>query len=195
MYCRPLMVLKWKDKNNEHMISTYHDASTKEVGRQDARKIKSVVCCDYSDTMGGIDLRDCFSSSYPSVRKRLKKYYQKQFAHILDMAVLNTHILYKKCGGRQSRQKFILNRVVEKYNYEKAQIRKGRRSRTDTPLRLAARHFHRTFHLHQKENTLRNDAEFVLQRVPKKSIYFCWECDMSLCVVSCFEIYHAVSKY
>ena len=94
--------------------------------------------------MGGVDLSDCFLSSYPSARNRLKKYYQKQFRHILDMAVLNAHILYEKSGGRQSRLNFILNfvyNVVEKYNHEKTQIRKGQRSHANTPLRLTARHF------------------------------------------------------
>ena len=143
MYCQRLMVLKWKDKKDMHMISTYHNDHTKEVGCHNTHKIKPVVCCD-NDTMGGIDLSDCFLSTYLSARKQLKKFYQKQFRHILDMAVLNAHILYKKRGGRQSRLNFILNPVncvVEKYNHEKVQLRKGRRSHTDTPLHLTACHF------------------------------------------------------
>ena len=67
-----LMLLKWKDKKGVHIMSTFHDTSVKEVGRQDARKIKPIVCCDYNDTMCGVDLSDCFLSSYPSARKRLK---------------------------------------------------------------------------------------------------------------------------
>ena len=69
--------------------------------------------------MGGVDLSDCFLSSYPSARKCLKKYYQKQFRHILDMVILNAHILFKKSGGKDSRLAFILNlvdRLVETYN-------------------------------------------------------------------------------
>ena len=199
MYCRRLMVLKWKDKKDVHMISTYHDDSTKEVGRHNARKIKPVVCCDYNDTMGGVDLSDCFLSSYPSARKRLKKYYQKQFRHILDMAVLNAYILYKKSGGRQSRLNFILNlvdRVVEKYNHEKARIRKGRRSHTDTPLRLTARHFPSYLpSTPKRKHPGRRCQVCAAKGMRKESIYFCRECDMPLCVVPCFEIYHTVSKY
>ena len=73
MYCRCLMVLKWKDKKNVHMISTYHDTSTKEVGHHNGCKIKPVVCCDYNDMMSGADLSNCFLSSYPSTKKILSK--------------------------------------------------------------------------------------------------------------------------
>ena len=144
LYNGKLMLLKWKDKKDVHIMSTFHDASVKEVGRQDARKIKPIVCCDYNDTMGGVDLSDCFLSSYPSARKRLKKYYQKQFRYILDMAVLNAHILFKKSEEKDSRLAFILNlidRLVETYNRKKQKSFRGRRSLTDTPLRLTARHF------------------------------------------------------
>ena len=73
--------------------------------------------------MGGVDLFNGSKSSYPNTKKRLKKYYQKQLRHILDMAVLKAHILCKKSGGRQSRLNFTLSLVdcvVEKYNHGKA---------------------------------------------------------------------------
>ena len=182
-----------------HIISTYHNDSTKEVGRHNARKIKPVVCCDYNDTMGGVDLSDCFLSSYPSTRKRLKKYYQKQFRHILDMAVLNAHILYKKRSRRQSRLNFILSLldcVVEKYNHEKAQIRKGRRSHTDTPLCLTACHFLSYIPSTPKRKYPGRRCQVCAAKgMRKESIYFCRECDMPLCVVPCFKIYHSISKY
>ena len=36
LYSGRLMVLKWKDKKDVHMLSTIHDASTKEVGSTNA---------------------------------------------------------------------------------------------------------------------------------------------------------------
>ncbi|KAK6166969.1 hypothetical protein SNE40_022156 [Patella caerulea] len=98
VYSEKLMLLKWRDKKDVHMLSTIHDARTKQVARADPDKppvVKPQVCCDYNDTMGGVDLSDAFLSAYPSSRKRLKKYYMKQFRHIMDMAVLNAHI-YKQ---------------------------------------------------------------------------------------------------
>ena len=119
MFTRCLMVLKWKDKKDVLMLRTFQNNNTKEIEDQNTRKIKPIVCCDYNNTMGGVDLSDCFLSSYPSAQKRLKKYYQKQFRHILDLAVLNAHILYKKIGGIISRLNFILtlvDRVIETYS-------------------------------------------------------------------------------
>ncbi|XP_064641303.1 piggyBac transposable element-derived protein 4-like [Lineus longissimus] len=91
LYCGKLMALKWKDKKDVHMLSTYHDARTVEIPARRAQeaKVKPKVCCDYNNTMGGVDLIDAYLHAYPSARKRLKKYYKKQFRHLLDMAALN----------------------------------------------------------------------------------------------------------
>ena len=60
--------MKWKDKKDVHMIglSTFYDASTKEAGCQHVRKVKAVFCCNYNNTMGGVNLSDCFLLLYPS---------------------------------------------------------------------------------------------------------------------------------
>ena len=50
MYTRSLMVLKWKDKKDVLMLSTFHDDNTKEIEDQNNRKIKPIVCCDYNKT-------------------------------------------------------------------------------------------------------------------------------------------------
>ena len=154
------------------MLRTFQNDNTKEIEDQNTRKIKPVVCCDYNNTMGCVDLSDCFLSSYPSARKRLKKYYQKQFRHILDLAVLNTHILYKKSGGIIPRLNFILklvDRVIETYSQEKIQIRNGRRSFSDTLLRLTARHFPENIPSKPSKKRPRGDATFWwLKNLEKK---------------------------
>ena len=198
LYSGRLMVLKWKDKKDVHMLSTIHDASTKEVGSTNAPKVKPKVCCDYNDTMGGVDLSDAFLSVYPSSRKRLKKYYQKQFRHILDMVVLNAHILYQKSGGVNARLPFILNlveKLIEKYK-EKVQKRKGRPSLGDTTLRLTARHFMtRIPPTPKKEYPKRKCHVCTARGVRKETSHHCVECDKALCIVPCFQIYHTVLNY
>ena len=56
-------------KKDVYMISTFHDTSMKKADRQDACKMKPIVCCNYNDTMGGVDLSNCFFSLYPSAQK------------------------------------------------------------------------------------------------------------------------------
>ena len=52
MYIRRLMVLKWKDKKDVLMLSTFHNDNTKEIEDQNTKKIKPIVCCDYNTQWG-----------------------------------------------------------------------------------------------------------------------------------------------
>jgi len=58
--------------------------------------------------MLGVDKNDGQLQSYNLAQERLKKSYQKMFCHLLDVACLNTFVLYKKKGGRISRLDFLL---------------------------------------------------------------------------------------
>ena len=100
MYKGKLMALRWRDKKYVQMLSATHDSTVTEIISQEKTKEKPNVCIDYNDEMGGVDLSDAYLASYPSARKRLKKYYKKQFRHVLYMATFNSFILYKKCGGK-----------------------------------------------------------------------------------------------
>ena len=51
MYTQRLMVLKWKDKKDVLMLSTFHNDNTNKIEDQNTRKIKSIICCDYYNTM------------------------------------------------------------------------------------------------------------------------------------------------
>ena len=116
MYRNKLMALRWKDKKYVSMLSSfYDDVVTKVIVRRNVKQ-RPKVCHDYNDKMGGVDRSDAYLASYPSARKRLKKYYIKQFRHHMDMASLNAFILYKKNGGEKSRLWFMLrliDRIIE----------------------------------------------------------------------------------
>ncbi|XP_064621353.1 piggyBac transposable element-derived protein 4-like [Lineus longissimus] len=109
-YRGKLMALKWRDKKDVHMLSTYHNGTKVDV-RQRGDKVvsKPQVCLDYYDTMGGVDLSDAYISK--RTRKRLKKYYQKQFRHLVDMSALYAYLLYKKQGGKMDRLTFQLDLI------------------------------------------------------------------------------------
>ena len=115
------------------------------------------------------------------------------------MVVLNAHILYQKSGGVNARLSFILNlveKLIEKYNKEKVQKRKGRPSLGDTPLRLTARHFMtRIPPTPKKEYPKRKCHVCTARGVRKETSHHCVECDKALCIVPCFQIYHTVLNY
>ena len=150
-------------------------------------------------TQWGCRLSDCFLSSYPSARKRLKKYCQKQFRYILDLAVQNVHMLYKKSGGIISRLNFILklvDRVIETYSQEKIQFQKGRRSFPDTLLRLTARYIpENILSKPSKKRPARRCHVCAAKGIRKETIYYCCKCNTSLCIVPCLKIYHTILKF
>lgn len=71
------MALAWRDKRQVTMLSSAHNASTKEVTRKIAggktlTLKKPVVICDYTENMGAVDRADHYCASYAFSRKSMK---------------------------------------------------------------------------------------------------------------------------
>jgi len=92
------MIMKWKDKRDVTLISTFHDDSMENVTRQGVIQKPSVIL-DYNKNTGGVDRNDGQLQSYKLAQERLKKYYQKMFRYLLDVVRLNAFIIYKKGGS------------------------------------------------------------------------------------------------
>ena len=148
--------------------------------------------------MGGVDLSDAYLASYPSARKRLKKYYKKQFRHIMDMATFNAYLLYKKCGGEWTRLKFILILVDRLIETCKGGIQREshRPSLEQSPLRLTARHFPEEIPPTSCNSKPQRRCHVCYTNKQRKQTHFmCKECDKALCVSPCFKIYHTKKNY
>jgi len=102
------MIMKWKDKRDVVLVSTFHDDSMENVTIRQGVIQKPSVVFDYNKNMGGVDRNDGQLQSYKLARERLKKYYQKMFRYLLDVVCLNAFIIYKKKGGSMSRLDFLL---------------------------------------------------------------------------------------
>ena len=198
MYRGKVMALRWRDKKYVNMLSTIHDDSTVEIVVRGKKAVKPQVCLDYNDKMGGVDLSDAYLASYPSARKRLKKYYKKQFRHIMDMATFNAYLLYKKCSGEWSRLKFVLilvDRLIETYKGG-AQRESHRPSLEQSPLRLTARHFPEEIPPISCNSKPQRRCHVCYTNKQRKQTHFmCKECDKALCVSPCFKIYHTKKNY
>ena len=108
-----LLALKWKDKKDVSLLSSIHNAEMVDVATRTGNIKKPKVVMDYNNTMGGVDRVDQHLATYPTTRKRGKKYYKKIFLHILDLAMWNAFILYTKLGGTQSSLSFRMNMIRE----------------------------------------------------------------------------------
>jgi len=71
----PVSVLKWKDKKDVTIISTYHGEETR-VKRAKCRQEnrKPVTVLDYNENMGGVDLKVQLLQPYLLERKKMTKW-------------------------------------------------------------------------------------------------------------------------
>jgi len=164
-YSNELMSLKWHDKKEVTMLSTFHDNSTAEIEKRGVKKNKPLVIVDYNNNMGAVDSADQMVTMYPAERKRHKVWYKKFFRHLLNLSVLNAFILYKKDNDRSSVSHvefrlLLIERLIAEYHKPEQHQRQGCPSLNDVnPLRLTARHFPKSSH-----PQLENNSQLVVAR-------------------------------
>ncbi|KAK9680994.1 DDE Tnp 1-like zinc-ribbon [Popillia japonica] len=196
-----VMVLKWHDKKYVHLLSTVHNpeqvVTTKKNKEGNSIK-KPKVVVDYNYTMGGVDRLDQHLRNYQIAKTRGKKYYKKIFFHLLDLAVFNSFVLYQKNGGRMSNLDYrteLVEQMIRKYHSSTIPKKRGRPNQIGA-LRLTERHFPDFVPSTEKKSVrYRRCAVCSQKRVRGKKIrketrYWCSECKVALCVVSCFKRYH-----
>jgi len=66
----PVTVLKWRDKRNVTMVSTYHSADTQRVSNKGKETERPLCVIDYNHNMGGVDLKDQLLHMYIVERKK-----------------------------------------------------------------------------------------------------------------------------
>jgi len=96
----PFTVLKWRDKRNVTMVSTYHNADTQRISNKDKETEKPLCVIDYNHNMGGVDLKDQLLHMYMVERKKMTKWYLKLFKRLLNSTVLNSFVVYRQVTGR-----------------------------------------------------------------------------------------------
>lgn len=97
-----ITVLRWIDKREVHMISSYAGAEPfDEILRYD-KKEKTMIpitrpfCIqEYNKCMGGVDFMDRLISHYPHGFKK-KKWYLRIFFQFLNTSIVNSWILYRQ---------------------------------------------------------------------------------------------------
>ncbi|XP_068985425.1 piggyBac transposable element-derived protein 4-like isoform X2 [Bombus flavifrons] len=196
-----MLALKWQDKREVYMLSTSHSAdyiNTKKINYQTGEIIQKPSCIvDYIANMGVVNNRDKVISSVQSVRKGVK-WYKIYFFHLLDVAIWNAYCLYKL----QEKEKVtmrafhlrLLKEIFEKFGYTNNNI-SSNKSIADHPFRLSGKHFPSYCRSTKSKKALRNCIICSKNDVRRRSRYECEDCDVGLCVIPCFKIYHTQLYY
>ena len=101
----PQLAIKWCDKRAVTVLTTIPAAVHMETNKTDAqgnRILKPLAIVDYIKKMGGCDTSDQLISYYNFLQKSIK-WWKKLFIHLLNMLLLNAHILNSKYGCKKVR--------------------------------------------------------------------------------------------
>ena len=133
----------WHDTKTVVLASTAYPGHSKETVQRRMKDpatnqstVMSVPCPDmlikYNKSMEGVDKSDQFIS-YHKVTRKTAKYWKTCFYHLIDVAIVNSHILYNwiqsENDGRvltenEFHDQFILE-IISKYGIERRPIEKS----------------------------------------------------------------------
>lgn len=145
------VVVSWKDKRPVHMLSTKHKGSSSHMSYVNSRwpnrppVLKPDIVIDYIKHMGGVDRSDHFVSSYQFMR-RTKKWYRKMFFWFLEVAIINSYLLYKDvqsaAGNRKAMNHFSFRKsLVRSLVQERSQTRPKASRKRGRPVQVS-KHFY-----------------------------------------------------
>ena len=204
-----MIAIKWSDKRVVTALTTIHDASDVEVERRNrnaagGREVvhKPLAIAEYNKYMGGVDHADQLLSYY-GFGHRTVKWWRRAFFFLLDTAVVNSYILYteehpdkkKRMTHAQFRIELANNLLCAAgIDIETASSPHGPHIQVlHSSARLTERHFPTAIGKTATQHTVQRDCCVCSQRKGrgrKTTIYKCRQCDLPMCVIPCFELYH-----
>ena len=106
-----VLVLKYQDKKDLHLLTTKYTAGYKEYTRCYSEghvsfKKKPSTVTEYNELMGSVDKADQLLQPYSPERKSLA-WLKKLGIHIMHRALLNSHLVYKKQQGPDYKVDFL----------------------------------------------------------------------------------------
>ena len=207
-----VLALKWMDKRPVCMLSTIHgdEMVTKrrrtrlaEGGVEDINK--PLVVAEYNTYMGGVDKADQLLSYYP-FSHRTVKWWKRAFFHLLDVALVNSYIMYTEStqiGRKLTHEQFrvevakglLLQVGISEGGLEGSEIDLPHCVVTTIPepLRLTGRHFPERLAPCSSGRPRQCVCVVCSNKKGRRkvtSIYQCKICKLCMCITPCFELYH-----
>lgn len=201
-----ILVTCWRDKRVVVMLSTNSKGDTNNMTSVPSKwpnkppTQKPNVIIDYIKHMGGVDRSDHYISSYQFLR-RTKKWYRKYFFWLLEVAIINSYLLYKSVQLKEAkkplshiefRRCLVRSLVAERVTNKQTQKRKGRPIEGPPEKRLQGKHF-----LNKRDKKKSRCVVCAKKGVRSETCYVCKTCpgEPAMHPENCFEDYHTKKIY
>ena len=157
---------------------------------------------DYNQHMLGVDKLDQFASYYSFLHKSVK-WWRKVFFWMLEVAVINAYIIYKKLATAQGRRPMTHKaflRVLIDHLSEPLRSQASQQARRRQPASQNFERLQQVPHFPAKGRK-RTDCCVCSDRRPggkrHLTLYHCATCSTkpSLCMTPCFETYHTQRNF
>ena len=197
-----LILSAWHDNKQVTVLSTMHDAteSQKQLrSRHDPTGhrlvTKPVMVTDYNANMGGVDKADQYYQYYKHPH-RSGKWWKRILFHLLDVCITNAYVVYKEAHPDTKKDTLdfrldIIDGLLK--DWPMNQSRRGRRSSRERPDRLTGQ-----LHIPGRAQG-RPDCVVCSDRSRdhgrRQTNTNCVQCDVALCAVPCFGVYHTQLNY
>lgn len=189
-YCEGVMVGRWRDKWYVLYTSTqYENVMTTVINKRGQEIEKPLPVAKYNEYMSGVDRNDQAMSYYACERKVLR-WHKKVFIHILEMTIINSHILFNKytIGKKMSLMEFRIKLI-------KSLLATGTTNEVEvvTPKQKPVDHFPTKLPLGTNNKTKRKRCLVCYKNGKRKdTVYQCEACPEKppLCIGDCFKKHH-----
>ncbi|CAH2005722.1 unnamed protein product [Acanthoscelides obtectus] len=192
-----LLAIKWIDRRDVVMLTSMHEnrmVTLPKINRSTYENVIKPLCVlEYNRQMGAVDRSDMMLSSVDCTR------YKKLFFHSIDITLLNANAMFStRHTKKTSFANFhlaVIAQLIERYGIVKSihcDLGNARLQNRHFPVsvprkpgstKVGSRRCWVCSHTKQK------------QAKRKESSYMCPECDVGLCVVPCFKLYHTEATF
>lgn len=197
-----IAVYKWMDNNPVYLISSLHSPNDNNTVK---RKLKDGSCTmvpcpnvliGYNTNMNNVDVFDQYKATY-GINRKSRKWWHRLFFHFIDMAVVNSFIIYKELKEGKLSLKNFRRRVVDGLL---AQNQLQPKKKQNVPQQISKHKPHISpevrfeSSVHQPtRGTLRRCGLCSTKKNQKRTEWLCETCKISLCLGktrNCFAKFH-----
>ncbi|XP_008181107.1 piggyBac transposable element-derived protein 4-like [Acyrthosiphon pisum] len=200
-----ISIIKWKDKRSVSLLSNFHNPTdTDIVPRREKDGTLTMIPCpkvlkDYNENMNCVDKLDQNKKSCQIDRKS-QKWWHRIFFHFIDIAVVNSHVIYTQSTGttitmknfRRDISRELLNKTIVCKCQSKSTKKSPAKIKKHKPFVPDSLRLEKSAH-QPKISTRRRCAKCSTREKEVRTEWMCIVCNVPLCITknrNCFADHH-----